>query len=162
MIAAGDAAIILNAFEDLLLRLLPHARQGAQLALARQLFHAFQVTDLEDVPDERNGLGPQALDLEQLQHGRAILFQQLGVQPQLAFFENFLKVHAHSLADAGNGEQRFLVADDVSDGLSQAFDGLGRAPVRADAKRIVALDLHQVGGLVKDVGEGFVIQSSSQ
>ena len=160
MIAAGDAAVILDALEDLLLRLLAHARQGAQLALAGQLFYAFQVADLKDVPDERDGLGPQALDFEQLKHRRAILFQQLGVQPQLAFFENFLQVLAHSLADAGNGEQCFLVTDDVGYGLSQALDGLCGAPVRADAERIVALDLHEVGGLVKDVGEGFVIEGS--
>ena len=80
MVAAGDAAVILDAFEDLLLRLLAHARQSAQLALARQFFHAFQVADLEDVPDERNGFRPQALDLEQLKHRRAIFFQQLAVQ----------------------------------------------------------------------------------
>ena len=160
MIAAGDAAVVLDAFEDLLLRLLAHARQGAQLALAGQLFHAFQVADLEDVPDEGNGLGAEALDLEQLQHGGTIFFQQLGVQAQLAFFENFLQVLAHSLADAGNGEQRFLVTDDVGYGLSQALDGLCGAPVGADAKRVVALDLHQVGGLVKDVGERLIIEES--
>ena len=38
----------------------------------------------------------------------------------------------------------------------QRFSG---AAVGADAKRVVAIDLHQVGGFVENVRDGFVIQA---
>ena len=103
--AAGDAAIVLDGLEDLLLALFAHARKGLQLAFFRQLLDAGQVADLEGAPDQRDRLRSEALDLEQLQHGRVILLQQLLMQLQLAGLSQLLDVGGHALADAGNLEQ---------------------------------------------------------
>src|SRR5579859_1479313 len=65
-----------------------------------------------------------------------------------------------ALADPRNGQQLLLVANQAGDGLAQRFDGLGRAPVRANAERVVASDLHEIGGFVEDGGNGFVVQGS--
>ena len=48
--AAGDAAIVLDRLQDLLLALFAQARQLAQLALARQLLHAGEVAYLKGAP----------------------------------------------------------------------------------------------------------------
>src|SRR5207245_10386938 len=66
--ASGNAAIIFNAFEDLLLVLFAHARQSANLAFAREFLYASEVADLKCVPDQRDGLRPESLNLQQLQH----------------------------------------------------------------------------------------------
>src|ERR1019366_7563140 len=40
-----------------------------------------------------------------------------------------------------------------------SFEGFGRATIGADAERVVAVDLHQIGGLVKNVGDGLVVHA---
>ncbi len=52
--APGDAAIIFDGLEDLLLGLLAQARQLAQLAFARELLHSSQVAYLKGAPDQGN------------------------------------------------------------------------------------------------------------
>ena len=78
--ASGDAAIVFDRLEQLLLVLFAHAGQVADFAFARQFLYAFEIADLVGAPDQGNRLRPQTLDLEQIEHGRAIFFQQLGVQ----------------------------------------------------------------------------------
>ena len=75
--AAGDAAIILDRLQDFLLALFAQARQLAQLAFARQFLHAGEVADLEGAPQQRDGLGAESLDLQQLQHRGPVFLQQL-------------------------------------------------------------------------------------
>ena len=102
--AAGDAAIVLDGLEQLLLLLLPHAGKFADFAFARQLVHALEIADVIGAPDQRDGLRSEALDLQQVEHRRVIFLQQVGVQAQASFFEHFLQVEQHAFADAGNGE----------------------------------------------------------
>jgi 3-phosphoshikimate 1-carboxyvinyltransferase len=40
-----------------------------------------------------------------------------------------------------------------------SFQRFGGAAIRTNAKGVVAVDLHQVGGLVKDVGDGLIVQA---
>ena len=84
--------------------LLAHARQGAELALARQLLYAFEIANLVGAPDQGNGFRSQALHLQQLQHRRTILFQQSGVLRKAAVAKQLLKIGKHAFADAGNGQ----------------------------------------------------------
>ena len=52
----------------------------------------------------------------------------------------------------------FLVSPiSVFDLLRLVFDGLRRVAIGADAERILSVDLEQVGSLVKNVGDGFVV-----
>src|SRR5258707_10116746 len=68
----------------------------------------------------------------------------------------------HALADSGNGQERLFVLVDFSQGAVQALNGLGGAAVGAYAKRVFGRDLHQVGGLVKNGGDGFVVHESNR
>ena len=151
-------AIVLDRLEDFLLLLFAHARQFAQLALARQLLDAFQVADLVRAPQQRDRLRAEALDLQQLEHRRAVLLQQLGVQRDAPGLVEILQVRAHALADAGNFEQLLGFGNQRPDGLVERFDGFGGAAIGADAEGIVAVDLHQVGGFVQDGGDGLVVE----
>src|SRR5207302_9813528 len=92
---------------------------------------------------------------------RTELREQLRVQPQLAFRGDLAQVRCHALAYAGDLEQLLLVADQVNDLIGESLDGLGRAPVRADANGIVTADLHEVSRLVARIGDGFIVQAGS-
>ena len=61
----------------------------------------------------------------------------------------------------GMASTAFSVVDDVGNLLGMALDSLGGAAVGADAEAVVALDLHEVGGLVEDVGDGLVVHGQS-
>jgi len=56
------------------------------------------------------------------------------------------------ISAAGNLNHKEFV-----DLLRQRFDGLGRVAIRTHAKRILAVDLQQIGSLVKKSGNGFVV-----
>ena len=63
----------------------------------------------------------------------------------------------HTLADAGNGEHLLGLADDVFDLLGVILDGLRGVAVGANAEGVLAVDLEQVGGFVKNIRESLVI-----
>ena len=60
---SGDSAIVFDGLQQFLLMLFAHARQFADLAFAGKLFHAIDVRDLIGVPNQRNRLRPETLDL---------------------------------------------------------------------------------------------------
>ena len=86
-----------------------------------------------------------------------IFLEQFGVQREASFFEHFLQVQQHSLADAGDGEDLLGFADQVGNLLRLGFDGFGGVAVGADAEGILAVDFEQVGSFVEDAGDGFVV-----
>ena len=155
--AAADAPVIFNRLEQFLLVFFAHARQFANLAFARQFFHAVDVANLVGAPDQRNRFWPEALNLEQLKHRRAILFEHLGVDLDIAFAKQVLQVREHAFADAGHRQQFFRGFDERGNLLRQRLDGLGRVAIRANAKRILPVDFEQVGSFVKQAGYGFVV-----
>src|SRR5262249_23924942 len=81
-----------------------------------------------------------------------------GVHLELALLEDFGQVRGHALADAGDFEQLFLVADQLRDGLRQALDGFGGTAVGTDPEGGLALGFHPVGGLVEDGGDALVVE----
>ena len=79
--------------------LLAHARKLADLALTRKFLHTFYIADLIRVPDQRDCLGPETLNLQQLQHRRPILLQQVGMKTEIAFSQQLLNVCRHAFAN---------------------------------------------------------------
>ena len=154
---AADAAIIFDCLEQLLLVLFSHAGQFADFPFPREFFDAIQIADLEGAPNQGDGLRPEALDFEQLEHGRTIFLEQLGVDLDVAFLKEMLQVGEHAFADAGNCEQLLGLGDQVGDLLRHGLDGLGGVAVGTNAEGILAVDFEQVGGLVEDAGDGFVV-----
>src|ERR1019366_8350054 len=157
--APRNAAVTLNGFQYLLLALFAQTRQGAQFAFARQLLDAREIADLEGAPKQRNRFRPQSLDLQQLQNGRPVLHQQLLVRSKLAAAAQLLDVGSHTFADARNLQQLLGLVDQPRNLLRQSFDDLGGATIGTNAERVVAVDLHQIGGFVKDVGDGLVVHA---
>jgi hypothetical protein len=155
--SSGDSAVVFDRLQQLLFVLLAHARQFADLAFARQLFHAIDVADLIGAPDQGDRLRSQTLDLQQLQHRWVIFLEQFGLHAEAAFLEQLLQVDQHAFADAGDGQHLLGFGDDVFDLLGKVFDGLGGVAVGADAEGILAVDFEQVGGLVENRGDGFVV-----
>ena len=85
------------------------------------------------------------------------LLQHLFMHRELSVLHQLADIPRHSLADAGDGQQRLLVLVDFRDLLRPSFQRLGRAFIGAYAKRIFRRHLHQVGGLVKNCRDGFVV-----
>jgi len=142
--------------EELELRL--PVRATAELrAFARQLFHPIHVAHLVGTPDQRNRLRSQPLNLQQLQHRRVILLEQVGLHAEAAVLEQLLQIDQHAFADAGDSEHFLGFGDDVFDLLGMIFHSLGCVAVGANAERILTVDFEQVGGFVKNVGDGFVV-----
>src|SRR5579863_723591 len=155
--ASGDAAIILDRLEQLLLMLFSHARQDANLAFLGQLFHAFRIADLVGAPDQGDGFGTEALNLQQVKHRWMIFIQQIGMQRQLALAKHFLKVGQHSFADAGDREDLLGLADQFGYLLGEGFNSFGGVAVGADAKGVLAVDLKHGGGFIQNSGDGFIV-----
>ena len=73
--SASDAAIILDRLQQFLFLLFAHAGKFANLAFAGQPGDAFEIAHLIGTPNERDGLGAQALDLEQVEHGGVVFLE---------------------------------------------------------------------------------------
>src|SRR5579872_579660 len=156
---AGDTTVVFDGLQEFGFLLLAHAREFANLALTSELLNALGIADFIGAPNEGDSLWAEALDLQQLQHRGMIFLEQLGVDRQLAFFEHFLEILEHAFADAGNLENLLRFADQIGNLLWVGLDGLGGVAVRADAKRILAVNFEQVGGFVENARNGFVVHS---
>ena len=66
------------------------------------------------------------------------------------------------LANAGDLEQLLYILGKGGYLLWISFERFGGIAVRADAKGVIPIDLHQIGGLVKNTGDGFVIHSPTK
>ena len=155
--APTNAAIVFDGLEQLRLVLFAHARQFANLALSRQFLDTVHIADFVGAPDERDRLRPQSLNLQQLQHRRAVLLQQFRLHRQLAVFEEFLEIAKHAFADAGNFEDLLRLSDEIFYRLRMILNRLRGVAVRANAEGILPIDLEQVGSLVKNIGDGLVV-----
>ena len=74
--AAGALPILRDGAQDLLLQLRAHARQHAQLLLLAEALQFVDGADVEVLEDQRDALGPEPLDLEELERGRRKFRQQ--------------------------------------------------------------------------------------
>ena len=58
-----------------------------------------------------------------------------------------------------DGQHLLGLADDVGNLLGLSFDGFGGVAVGANAERVSAVDLEQVGGFVENAGDGLVVHA---
>ena len=111
--AAADAAVVFDGLEELGFVLLAHARQFANFSLARQFLDAIDVADLVGAPDQSDGLGAEALNLQQLQHRRVIFLAAVrSGQSSLPSLKSSCRLRQHALADAGNREHLLGIGDE--------------------------------------------------
>ncbi len=157
--APGDAAVRLDRLQNLLLGLLAHTRQRLQLALFGELFDAIDVANFEGAPDELNRFRPESADLQQFEHRGLVFADEFLVLLELAGVADLGEVVGHALADAGDLKKSFLIADEIRHLISEPVDGFGSVAVGADTERVLRVDLHEIGGFVKQGCDGFVIHS---
>ena len=97
--------------------------------------------------EQRDALGAEALDLEELERvggNCASSVSRFSKEPR---FESSSQHAGQAFADAGNfGDFALGVREDLVDALGIAFDGRCAVAIAADAEAIFAGDLHQVGG----------------
>src|SRR5271155_1569217 len=155
--SSPDAAIVFDRLEQLQFVFFAHARQRADLAFARQFLHALQIADLVGTPDQGNRLWSQPLNLEELKHRRTVFLQQLGVRFDTAIVEKHLQIGQHSFAYTLDCENLLRLVDQVGYLLRQRFNGLCRVAVGANTKRILTVDLQQIGSLVEKSGDSLVV-----
>ena len=155
--SSGDAAIVFDRLKQLYFMFFTHARQRADLALARQLLYALEVADLVGAPDQGNRLRPQTLNLEQFEHRGAVFFQKFGVRFDAAILEKHLQIGQHAFANTLYFEKFLRLLNQVGHLLRQRFNGLRCVAIGAHAKRVLPVDLQQIGSLVENSGDGFVV-----
>ncbi len=157
--ASADATIVFDRLHQLGLVLLAHAGKFADFSFAREFLDTVDIADFVGAPDQRDRLGTEALNLEQLQHRGVIFCEQFSLDGEFSCAEELLQVGKHALANAGNGEHLLRIADDVFDLVRMVLDGLCGVAVRADAEGILSVDLEQVGGFEEDVGDSLVVHA---
>src|SRR5208282_1646482 len=79
--------------------------------------------------------------------------------PKFAAAAQVLNVRRHAFADAGNLEKPLRLIEQGRDLFWSSFESFSRAAIGANAERVVAVDLHQIGGFVKDVGDGLIVHA---
>ena len=82
------------------------------------------------------------------------------MQGEAPLLGNLLQILQHALADAGNFQQSLGLADEFGDLLGQVFNRLCRVAVRTDAERVLVIDLQQVGSLVQETSDSFVVHEA--
>src|SRR5271157_89337 len=81
------------------------------------------------------------------------------MHPERSAAAQLLDVCRHAFAYAGNLQQLLRLIEQGGRLLRESFEGLSGAAIRADTEGVVAVDLHQIGGFVEDVGDGLVVHA---
>jgi len=76
-----------------------------------------------------------------------------------AIFEKHLQIGQHPFANALDFEKLLRLLDQVRNLLRQRFNGGRRVAIGAHAKRVLPVDLQQIGSLVEKSGDSFVVHS---
>ena len=154
--------ILRNAAQHLLLELRPHARQRAQLLLAAQSLQLVHRLQLKMLEQQRDTFRTQPLYLQKLQRRRRKLRQQLVAFVERPALADLLQHRGQTLADAGHiGHLARRVCKDVFYALGIPFDRRRAVAIAADAKAVLAGDLHQIAGFRQDAREVSVFQALS-
>ena len=101
----GGLLVHLDRFQNILFALFAEARQIAQLALARELFHLLHRSRLEGFPEKRDFFRSERLQIQKIEDRSRIFLEELASQGIVAGLENFLNVIGHAVADAGQFHQ---------------------------------------------------------
>ena len=110
----------LRGFQNILLAFFAETRQIAQFPFASELFEVSHGGAFEIRPEERDLLGAQRLQSEQLEQRRRIFFQKFLSQLVVAGLEDLADVLGHVFADARELAKLLDVFGEVFDALVEA------------------------------------------
>jgi len=156
-VAAGAAAVILDAFADLLDLLGAHSREPGKAPGSDRFGELIDAGDLGGRPQQGDGLRAHAGELQQFQNAGPVLGQQLVAQGQRAALGDLLQVCRHALADSRDRQQLCGVVGGGGKVDGGLLGGFGGAAVAEHAKAVAAVDLQQVGRFGQQKPHRFVI-----
>ena len=163
--AAGVAAVVLDALEELGGELFAHAGELVEVAGFGGGFEGVDVGDLEGGPDEGDGLGAHAGEAQEFEHGGLVFGEELFAEGHGAGGDEVADVGGHAFADAGDGEEELWGRRRGGEGGELGgllLDGLGGAAVGADAEGVGCVDFEEGGGFVEEAGDGDVVHKVRQ
>ena len=120
--------------------------------LASGLLQLLQVGHIQLVVQQKDGLGAEAGDLEQLGQAGRGPGQELLVGGDLACLQVLLHLVGYGPSHARYGLETLLPADE-GDVLRQALYGTRSFAVGNDLEAVLGLQLQELGHLVEDVGD---------
>jgi hypothetical protein len=138
---------------DVLDRLLAHAGQGQDAAVGDDPLEVGDGRDAALVPQQLDGLGPQAADLQQVEHARGDLGGEFVVLGDDAAFGELGDLGGGALADALDGDQGLGVAGDGLQVRGMVADDPGRLGVGVDPELVGPGQLQHGAHALKDRGE---------
>src|SRR5229473_2772031 len=153
---AGEAPALFERLEDQRFLLGAHAAQGADAAIARGLFEVLERPNAELAVEGRDGLGADALEVQQIQDGWRKFSNELTVICARARVGDFANTRREVLADARD----FPQSGDVEEGelIRMVGDDVGGVAIRANLERVLALDFEEIGDLSEKMRDCGIIQ----
>ena len=149
--------------QHLLFELGAHARQLAQLLLLAEALQFVDGADVEVLEDQRDALGAEALDLEELERAGREFLPAAGRAARRSRVRRFRPAPAASpLPMPGmsvtlrSGSRRISA---MRSGI--AFHGGRAVAIAANAEAVLAGDLHQIGGFPEHARDFLVLQTGS-
>ena len=139
--------------EDRLLGLRPEAGDRLHPPLRRGLMQFFDRVDTELMVQRPHALGTEARHLQQLGDRRRQLLAQPLEQPAAAGVDDLGDARGEVGADAGQPVEIGALGDHRLHAAPHVADRARRVAIGADAKRIGAFDLEQVGDFAEDRGD---------
>ena len=108
----------------------------------------------------RHGLGPDALQVEQVEDGRRKLGQQLAMKGRAAGVGDLADSRGQILPDAWNLAQPGFV--ERGELMRMVRGDVGAVAIRANLERVVALDLQEIRNLPENARDRQVIQAGAR
>src|SRR5216684_520453 len=139
---------LLERFEDERLLFQTHAVQGANPAVPRGALEIGERPDVELSVERPDGLRTDALELQEVEHGRRELRGELAMVRRVAGVGDLMNSRREIFADARNLTKPRLVQGRELMGM--VGSDIGAVSICADLERVVALDLEEIGDLPKD------------
>ena len=133
-------------------------------ARTRPSFAARSRSSSVRIPSSRykrgDGLGADALQVEQIENGRRELGQELPMKGRAAGFGDLANSGSQILPDAWNlAQPRFVEQSEL---VRMVHGDVGAVAIRANLERVVALDLQEIGNLPEDARDRQVIQAGGR
>ena len=158
--AAAVALALLERLEDQSFLPGPHATQRANASIGRRVFEIGEGPDAQLAVQRRDGLWPDAVQVEQVEDGRGKLGQQLAMNGGAARGGDLADSRGQILPDARNLPQRRFV--ERGEMMGMIGGDVGAVPIRANLERIVVLELQEVRNLLENARHAQVIQAAAR
>ena len=144
---------LFQALADACLLLLLHPRQRPEAAVGDGRLEVPRARHAQPGPDQVHAARAQARDAQQLEQPGGDLGQQVLVERAAPRLQELPDLGLDALAHARQAGQRLAAPQDLADVVATALHRFRSHPVGADAERVVALDVQEVGDLVQDAAD---------